>query len=120
HLGAHIDHHHNRIGLVEGDACLAKDLRRNQVLVFGKDSSRIDDAEPLSGPRNLPINAVARDAGFVADDGAAASYEAIEERGLADVWAAYDGQHSGFRCGGLGHLTSGLKPFSHEATERHS
>jgi ribosomal-protein-alanine N-acetyltransferase len=44
-------------------------------------------------PLDEAVDAVAGDAGLVADDGAAGAGEAIEEGGLADVGAAADGDH---------------------------
>ena len=46
----------------------------------------------LAGPLDFAVDAVAGDAGLIADDGAAGAGEAVEERGLADVGAAADGE----------------------------
>ena len=51
----------------------------------------IDDAQMASAPFRLAVEAVARDAGLVADDGAARAHQPIEERGFADVGTAHDG-----------------------------
>ena len=41
-------------------------------------------------PVGVTVDAIAGDARFVADDGAARAYEPIEQRGLADVGSADD------------------------------
>ena len=46
-----------------------------------------------------PMDPVARDAGFIPDDGAALSCDAIEKSGLSDVGPAHDD----YRGNGIGH-----------------
>ena len=48
----------------------------------------------LPGPFGFAIEAVARDARLVADDGAARADQPVEQRGLADVRSADDGQRA--------------------------
>ena len=48
-----------------------------------------------ASPVGLAVEAVAGDAGLVADDGAARTDEPVKERGLADVGAADDGDSDG-------------------------
>jgi hypothetical protein len=90
-FGASVDDNDDGSGLVECDARLAEDFRGNEFLVFGDDPARIDDAELVSAPLGVAVEAVARDARLVADYGAARSSEAIEERRLANVGASDDG-----------------------------
>jgi len=91
-LSAAIDHHHNGLGLFERNAGLPEDLRRNQRFVIGHDATRIHQARRAAGPANLAVDAVARDARLVADNGAARLGEAVKERGFADVGAAHNGK----------------------------
>src|SRR5581483_11204128 len=90
-FGANVDHENNRLRFVQGDLSLAIDLRRNERDVIGNDAAGVDDAEVASAPLGFAVEAVAGDAGLIADDGAAASNDAVEERGLADVGASDDG-----------------------------
>ena len=79
----------------ERDASLAKNLRRNQRLVFGNDAAGVDHAQHLAGPFGFAVETITGDAGLVANDGAARPDQAVEERDLADVGAADDGQRAG-------------------------
>ena len=63
-------------------------------LVVGNDAAGIDHAQLLAGPFHLAVDAVAGDAGLVADDGAPRSDQPVEQRGLADVGAADNGQRA--------------------------
>ena len=96
-LGASVDHHDDGRGLIERDASLAVDFRGDQIFFFRKNAARVDDAQPAAFPFGVAVEAVAGDAGFVADNGAARAYDAIEERGLAYVGASHDGD-----CGNAG------------------
>ena len=94
-LGATIDHHDDGVGLLQRDLGLAKNLGRDQRFVFRNDAAGIDHAQRPAGPFGFAIEAVASDAGLVADDGAARSDETVEERRFADVGAADNGQRAG-------------------------
>ena len=76
---------------VERDLGLAEDFGGDEGFVVGDDAAGVDDAGVGAHPLDLAVDAVAGDAGLVADDGAAGAGEAIEEGGLADVGAAADG-----------------------------
>ena len=94
-FGAAVHDHDDRGGFVERDPSLAKDFGRDEIFVFGKDAAGIDDAKCVAAPVGFAVQAVAGDAGFVADDGAPRSDQAIEQRGLADVGPADDGDEWG-------------------------
>ena len=79
------------VGFFERDPGLAKNFRRNEIFVFGKDAAGVDDAQLASAPFRFAVEAVARDAGLVADNGAPRAHQPIEQRGFADVGAAHDG-----------------------------
>ena len=55
------------------------------------DAAGVHEREGAPVPLGLGADAVARDAGLVVDDGDAPSDDAVEQRGLADVGAADDG-----------------------------
>ncbi len=78
-------------------AGLAKDFGGNEGFVVGNDAAGIHQASEAAVPADLAIDAVAGDAGLIADDGAAAAGESVEEGGLADVGAADDDQDRQFR-----------------------
>ena len=99
-FGASVDDHDDGGGFVEGDAGLAVNFRRDEIFVFGQDAAGVDDAELAAFPLGVAVEAVAGDAGFVADDGAARAHDAVEERGLAYVGAAHDGERGNAGGGG--------------------
>jgi len=90
-LGAAVDDHDDDGGFGEGGAGLEKDFGGEQRGVVGDDAAGVDQARVGGLPLDEAVDAVAGDAGLVANDGAARAGEAIEERGLADVGAAADG-----------------------------
>ena len=104
-LGAPVDHHHHRVGLFQGDARLAKDLGGDQFLVLGDDAAGVDHGETAAVPLRVAVKTVAGDAGLVADNRPPPPDDAIEERGLADVRAANDGER-GRSCRGAGFCAS--------------
>ena len=54
------------------------------------DTAGIDQFEAAAVVFGSPMDAVARDAGFVPDDGAALSCDAVEKSGLSYVGPAHD------------------------------
>ncbi len=88
--GLAVDDENEQGSFLDGDVCLSKDLLRDEGFVVGDDAAGVDDFDLMAAPFGFAVDAVARDAGFVGDDGAARSGQAIEERGLADVGAADD------------------------------
>ncbi len=96
-FGASVDDHDDGGGLVEGDARLAENFRGDEIVVVGNDAAGVDDLQAAASPFRVAVETVAGDSGFVAYDSAARAYDAIEERGLAHVGAADDGD-----CGNAG------------------
>src|SRR6516164_6602779 len=90
-FGAAIDDHDDDIGLVEGQAGLAIDFRRDQGLVVRDNAPGVHNAGDAAIPADFAIDAVAGNAGLVAYDRAAALRELVEEGGFADVGASADG-----------------------------
>src|SRR6202167_2889986 len=110
-FGAAVDDHDNRGGFVERNPRLAKNLRRNEVLIFGKDAAGVDDADAASTPLRIAIEAVAGNAGLVADACSPGSHNAVEQRGLSYVRSAHDGERRNAGRGGsesAGRVVSGL------------
>ena len=77
-------------GFLDGDMGLAEDFLGDQRAVVGDEAAGIHDFQGAAAPLGFAIDAVARDAGLVGDDGAARAGEAIEERGLAHIGASDD------------------------------
>jgi len=90
-LGAAVDDHNDDGGFGEGGAGLKEDFGGDEFGVVGDDAAGVDQAGGGGLPLDEAVDAVAGDAGLVADDGAARAGEAIEECRLADVGAAADG-----------------------------
>ena len=61
-------------------------------LFFGDDAAGIDNAHLAAVPLGFAVNPVAGDAGLVADDGAPRAHQPVEQRRLADIRPADDGQ----------------------------
>ena len=95
-LGAGIDDHDNGRRFFERDLGLTEDLRRYEILVVRNNAARIHDAKLVPAPFGLAIEAVARDAGLVADNGAPRSGQVVEQSRFADVRASDDGDEWGW------------------------
>src|SRR5580765_2274729 len=89
-FGASIDNHNNGGGFFEGHAGLAINLRRDQILLFGKNAACIDDPQLATSPFCVSVETVTGDARFVSHDGTPRADDAIEECGLAHIGASYD------------------------------
>ncbi len=90
-FGTAVDYHDDGSSLIEGDSRLAKNLRWDEIFFFGKNSAGIDDTNAAAAPFRITVKAIARNARFVANNGAARAHDAIEERGLAYIRPAHDG-----------------------------
>ena len=77
-------------GAVERHFGLVQDLARDVLLVVHDDAAGIDQFEAPAVVFGSPMDTVARDAGFVADDGAPLSCDAVEKGGLSYVGPAHD------------------------------
>src|SRR5260370_36983288 len=67
-LGTSIDDHNNRRRFFECDLGLAKDLRRNEILIVGNDSARIHHSKLVPAPFPLAVEAVSGGPRLVARD----------------------------------------------------
>ena len=94
-FGAAVHHQHDGMGFLERDPRLAKNLGGDVLFIFGNDAPGIDHAKAAPVPLGGAVEAVARDAGLVADNGAASSDDAVKQRGLADIRPANDGEGCG-------------------------
>ncbi len=90
-FGPPVDHHDDRRGLVECKPCLRKDLCRNQRVVVGHNAAGVDDARDLPLPLDLAVDAVAGDAGLIADDRAPRAGKPVEQGRLAHIRPPADG-----------------------------
>ena len=99
---ARVDKEDDVSGAFERHLGLAKDLAGNVLLIVNDNAAGVDEFEAAAIVLGEPVDPVARDPGFVADDGPALSGDSIEECGLADVRAAHN-HHcgSGVRHGNL-------------------
>ena len=91
-LAAPVDDQDDGLGFFEGDAGLAEDFRGDEGFVIGDDAAGVDEARGTAVPLDLAVDAVAGDAGLVADDGAARLGEAVEKGGFAHIGASHDGE----------------------------
>ena len=87
-----IHHENEQRCFSDGDVRLAKNFLRDERLIVGNDSAGVHDLERAAAPVGFAVDAIARDARFVRDDGATRAGKAVEERGLAYVRAADDDQ----------------------------
>ena len=63
----------------------------SSVVAAGQPAAGVDQQEGAALPLGLDLLAVAGDAGLLLDDGLAAADDAVQQRRLADVGAADDG-----------------------------
>ena len=89
-LSADVDNHDERSGFIERDFGLAVNFGGDELRIVGNDAAGVDEAIAAAGPFIFAVDAVAGDAGLIADDRSPTPGEAIEERGFADVGAADD------------------------------
>jgi hypothetical protein len=73
-----IDHHNDRIGFLKGDLRLTEDFRGDEILVVGKDSAGIYNAQAPAAPLSLAIKTIPRDARLVTDDGSPRAHQPVE------------------------------------------
>src|SRR5271165_454431 len=109
--GAAVNDHNDGGGFVERDTSLAEDLRRNEIFVFRQNPTSVDNANAAAAPLRIAVEAVARDPWLVANDSAARSDDAVEQRGFAYIRSAHDGQRRYAGCGGgesAGRVVCGL------------
>lgn len=90
-FGPGVDDHDHGNRFLKRNFRLPENLRGDEILFFGNNAAGVDDAEVASAPVGLAIEAIASDAGLVANDGAARPDQPVEQRGFSDVRAADDG-----------------------------
>ena len=84
--------------LLQGRAGLLENLAGDVIGILHHDAAGVDHFEAAAPVIGDALNAVARDAGLVADNGAALPGDAIEQGGFSDVRPAHD-HHGGQRPG---------------------
>ena len=72
----------------DGHLRLTENFLRDEPFLVGKDAAGVHDFQRLAAPFRFAIDAVARDARLIGDDGAPRAGQAIEQRGLAHVRAS--------------------------------
>src|SRR5207249_1494821 len=90
-----IDDEDRDCGDAKRDLSFGPDLLEKSRIDARADPAGVDDRERRAAESALRGNAVARHARLVVDDGNHAPRKAIEERRLADVWPADDGDSAG-------------------------
>ena len=103
--GFGVDDEDDEVGLVDGPPRLLGDLLGQRRRVGDVDPAGVDEDEALARPLADDVLAVARDARRLEDNGLARGGEAVDERRLADVRKADDGDRAEQRC--LGQCHSG-------------
>src|ERR1019366_8789852 len=101
-FGAPVHQEDDVVGGFQDEFGLAEDLPRDVLLVVHHDAAGIDHLEAPAVVFGSPMYTVARDAGFVPDDGAPLSCDAVEKSGLSYVGPAHDD----YRGNGIGHEPS--------------
>ena len=99
-------------------ACAA--IRAAMPARVGVPAAGVDDGERAAGPVGLVGHPVAGHARDVLDDGLAAAEDAVDQRGLADVRPADDGQRPGAarrRCSGVAGTRSRIARSSADSAE---
>jgi len=89
-LGASVHQEDDLLGLLEGIFGLVQNLARNILLILHDDTAGIDDLEGAPVVFGSPMDPVARDAGFVPDDGPALPCNPVEKSGLSYIGPAHD------------------------------
>ena len=92
--GARVDHEQHEIGLGDRRARLVGDLALHRARVARIDAAGVEDREGRAPPLDDQLLAVARDAGLLVHDGLARRGQAVDERRLADVREADDGDRA--------------------------
>ena len=85
-----VDEKEDDIRLLHGDLRLLAHRAQDDIARIEFDASRIDHREFLTEPFGIKVDAVARDARQIIDDGHALPAQFIEERGLAHVRTSHD------------------------------
>ena len=89
--GPSVDQEEHEVGLLDRRSRLRDGATRDRRLVRDVDAARVDEQEALTRPLAEQLLAVARDARRLVDDGGARRGQPVDERRLADVRVADDG-----------------------------
>ena len=89
--GRGIDHEDDDVGLGDREAGLLLDAQLDRVVGIDLEAAGVDDHEPPAVPLGVAVQPVARRPRAVLDDRRARPDDAVEERALADVRPADDG-----------------------------
>src|SRR5690349_14233154 len=77
-LRSSVNDHHDNVSLIERNLSLPEDLARYQRLIIRNHAAGIDKPNVASSPLDLAVDAVARNARFIADDRAPRTCKPIE------------------------------------------
>ena len=89
-FGAAIHQEDDVLGLFKGVLGLVQDLAGDILLVLHDDTAGVDHFESTAVVFGSPMDTVARNAGFVPDNGAALPCDPVEKSGLSYVGPAHD------------------------------
>ena len=92
--GPRVEDEEDEVGLGDRAARLLGDLLRQRRRVGDVHAAGVDEQEALAGPLADDLLAVARDAGRLVDDRLARAGQPVDERRLADVREADDGDRA--------------------------
>ncbi len=107
HALARVHDQNQQPGFINGHARLAQNLARDGRLLIGDDAAGVHDFSGSPVPAHRAVDAVARDARLVGDDGAPRPGEAIEQCGFAHVGTPGNDDQRQLRL--LRHLDSRVK-----------
>ena len=91
HPHSRIDHEHDDVRLGDGQPGLLLDAELDGVVGVDLEPAGVDEHEPAAVPLGIPVQPVAGGAGAVLHDRGARTDDAVEQRALADVRPADDG-----------------------------
>ena len=116
--GRRVDQEEDDVRLADGQPGLLLDLLLDGVPGATLEAAGVDDHEASVVPLGGGVEAVARRPRPILDDGRALADDAVEERALADVRAADDGDHGQAVDGSRGDRSAGRAAARRAATIR--
>ena len=90
HAGLDVDDEDDDRRVVDGDLRLRAHERENLVVGARRDAAGVDERKFAAAPLALAVDAVARDARRILDDGEPLADELIKQHGLADIRPSND------------------------------
>jgi hypothetical protein len=94
HAGARVGHEDDQIGLLHRAPRLLRNLTRERRGIGDVDAARVHEDEPLPRPLADDFLAIPRHTGGLEHDGLTCRGEAVDQRRLADVREADDGDRA--------------------------